>query len=75
MRRPPDLSARGGPPDRRPSTAGLLDNALLVVGVLVVAFVVLKVVGFIVGTILFILTVAALAAALYVGVRLYLRRR
>ena len=64
-----------GLPERRRSTLQTLDSGLLVVVGIVAALVVLKVVGFIAGTVFFLIKVALLAGAVYVVLRLFLRRR
>ena len=75
----PDLPGGGGsgvePARRRRSTLDVLDNGLLVVVGVVVALVLLKVVGFIAGTVFFLVKLALLAGAVYVVLRLLTRRR
>ena len=55
---------------RRRSTLASLDNALLVVVSVVAVLVVLKVVGFIAGTVFFFVKLAVLAAVVFVALRL-----
>lgn len=64
-----------GLPERRRSTLAVIDNgALIVVGV-IAALVVLKIVGFIAGTVFFLVKLALLAGAVFVVLRLFLRRK
>jgi hypothetical protein len=60
---------------RHGSALSTIDNGILVVGVVVIALVLLKLVGFVVGTMWFLLKLAALVGAVYVIGGLLLRRR
>ena len=60
---------------RRRSTLQSLDNALLVVVAVVGVLVVLKVIGFIAGTVFFLVKVAVLVAVVAVALRLLLRAK
>lgn len=65
----PDVPRRGR------GALATLDGALLVVVGVVAALVVLKVVGFIAGTVFFLVKVAVLAAVVFVALRVFLRSR
>ena len=75
----PELPGDGGravaPKGRTRSTLEVLDTGLLVVVGVVAALVALKVVGFIAGTVFFLVKLALLAGAVYVALRLVVRRR
>ena len=65
-----------GLPERRSrSTLEVLDNGLLVVVGSIAALVVLKIVGFIAGTVFFLVKLALLAGAVFIALRLFLRRK
>ena len=64
-----------GLPERRRSTLEVVDNGLLVVVGVIAALVVLKIVGFIAGTVFFLVKLALLAGAVYLVLRLVLARR
>ena len=64
-----------GLPERRRSTLAVLDNGLLILVGIVAAVVVLKIIGFIAGTIFFLVTLALVAGAVYLALRLFLRRK
>jgi hypothetical protein len=70
----PERTGPGGLEPRR-STLAVLDNALLVVVVVVAALVVLKVIGFIAGTVFFLIKLGIVAGVIYAIVRLLTRRR
>lgn len=69
--------SRSGRPGRISSGLAIADNALLVLGVIVVAVVLLNVLGavagFVFGGLWFLIKLAAVAAAVYVAVRLAMR--
>ena len=72
----PELpGGRGVEPASRRSTLEVLDTGLLVVVGVVAALVALKVIGFIAGTIFFLVKVAVLAGVVFVASRLFLRRK
>lgn len=64
-----------GLPERRRSTLEAVDNGLLVVVGVIAALVVLKIVGFIAGTVFFLVKLALLAGAVYLVLRLVVRRK
>ena len=68
------MRSRNRTPSRISSGLAIADNALLVVGAVVVAFVGLKFLGFILGGVWFMVKLAAVAAAIYVVSRLVMRR-
>jgi hypothetical protein len=70
MARLPDV-----PPSRSRSALATLDTGLLVVVGVVAALVVLKIVGFIAGTVFFLVKLAVLAGVVFVALRLFLRRK
>lgn len=61
-------------PSRISSGLALADNALLVVGAVVVALVALKFLGFILGGVWFLVKLAAVAAAVYVVARMAMKK-
>ena len=63
------------PRSRTRSTLEVLDTGLLVVVGVVAALVVLKVIGFIAGTVFFLVKLALLAGAVFVVLRLVVRRK
>ena len=63
------------PAGHRRSTLEVLDTGLLVVVGVIAALVVLKVVGFIAGTVFFLVKLALVAGAVFVALRLVLRRK
>lgn len=63
------------PDRRRRSTVDVLDDALLVVVAVGVGLVLLKVLGWIVGGVLFLIKVALIAAVAYVAIRFVSRRK
>jgi hypothetical protein len=74
----PDLPGAGGrgvEPSRRRSTLEVLDTGLLVVVGVIAALVVLKVIGFIAGTVFFLVKLALLAGAIFVALKLLVRRK
>ena len=62
-------------PRNKRSTLEVLDTGLLVVVGVIAALVVLKVVGFIAGTVFFLVKLALLAGAIFVAVKLLVRRK
>ena len=60
---------------KKRSTLAIVDDGLLVVVALVAALVVLKLIGFVIGTIFFVVKLAAVAGVLFVAARLVLRSR
>ena len=66
-----------GLPEKRKTSSALdtLDNGLLIVVGVVVALLLLKLVGFIAGTVFFLGKLALLAGVIYVVVRLVTRRK
>ena len=64
-----------GLPERRRSTLEVFDTGLLVVVGVIAALVVLKIVGFIAGTVFFVVKLALLAGVIFVVLRLALGRR
>jgi hypothetical protein len=71
----PELPGAGPPARRTRSTLDVLDNGLLVVVGVVAALVLLKIVGFIAGTVFFLVKLALVAGAVFVALRLLLRSR
>lgn len=63
------------PDRRRRSTVDVLDDALLVVVAVGVGLVLLKVLGWIVGGVLFLIKVGIIAAIAYVAIRFVSRRK
>lgn len=63
------------PGQKKRSTLAILDDGLLVVAALVVGLVLLKAIGFVIGTIFFVVKLAAVAGVLFVAARLVLRNR
>ena len=62
------------PERRRTSALAVADNALLVVGAIVVGIIALKLLGFIVGTLFFVVKVAIVAFVIAAAVRFALGR-
>ena len=62
-------------PSRTRSTLEILDTGLLVVVGVIAALVVLKVIGFIAGTVFFLVKLALLAGAIFVVLKLLVRRK
>ena len=65
----------GLPERQRRSTLQVFDNGLLVVVGIIAALVVLKIVGLIAGTVFFLVKLALVAGAVYLALRLFLRRK
>ena len=73
----PELPGVGQDVERtnKRSTLEVLDTGLLVVVGVIAALVVLKVVGFIAGTVFFLVKLALLAGAIFVVLKLLVRRK
>lgn len=71
----PGIDGRSVEPRRRRSTLEVLDTGLLVVVGVVAALLVLKVIGFIAGTVFFLVKLALLAGAIFVALKLLVRRK
>jgi hypothetical protein len=63
------------PGQKKRSTLAIVDDGLLVVVAVVAALVVLKVIGLVIGTIFFVVKLAAVAGVLFVAARIALRSR
>ena len=73
----PELPGVGRDVERtnKRSTLEVLDTGLLVVVGVIAALVVLKVIGFIAGTVFFLVKLALLAGAIFVALKLLVRRK
>jgi hypothetical protein len=71
----PGVDGRGVEPARKRSTLEVLDTGLLVVVGVIAALLVLKVIGFIAGTVFFLVKLALVAGVVFVALKLFLRRK